>query len=771
MPFYIHAHDKIEGPWEAPELIAQSGIDEKTQVCTNENFSDWRELGEISELKLLLQMREANTQLREKKQVAEKQVRDLEDEYEDWARELHGKIADLNGRLEERLHKLDEAAQEISAKSRESELFKTRLRELKSQYLELKQYSEIQEKDFLGIRKLLKDKLDEREQELQKVRRTLDETTKKHAEREHALQEQERTCRKNDWEMRHMEEQWLEVHQQSKLLQEAKKRLEDDLRAAEADAVELRKTVLANEREVREAPARAMKAELEVHSLRETLESREADIEKFKAELAHNQELTHGLRLDHRLSLDKIAQLENELRKTEIQLRSAEQEIVRLNALSVEREHKAQELRAEIEERAAAMIEEKDMRIVELRKTADDRAAELLRAREEVAREQSEQKKLDVKWRAREEELREEIRQIEHHLFKYREDNEALERRSSETTRKLNKSQDAEAELRRQIERLKGILLRKTTRIEMLESYIKEPEERAAGEALHETAGASAAAGPGPRDQEGRGLQESKQAEKVQTHVLKNIEGRIQHIEGLNQLLRDNMHQMVSERHVEERRVDEADASLGRRFSRFLLWFLWCLLVCGVAWVLHDLIREERTAVVPLLEGVTVESPQRPVPPPVSQKAEAQPIIEQPAPIPAATKPEPAPPAVPVEAPEKPLQAAPIPAPLKKITVYNKVSIKEEDITEPEQAPINEKITAAPEKVEAKEEENDDSELPEEIFVQPEEADEETKPEAAEDIVEEMLPGVPARKTKPQDDGGAADNPDHMPGFSGSAQP
>ncbi len=286
MRYYILANDKIAGPFEPRELIEQSNVGEKASVCTTERFSEWMSLGSINELKLLLEMRDSNRDLREKKSAAQAQVREIEDEYESWARQLHGKIAGLNAQLTQRLIQLDEASEALTAKGRESELFKSRLRELKSHYLELKQYNEVQEKEFHLLRRHLHEKIAERDAHLRKLQDKLDKTKQAQDEREHALQEAERTYKKNTWEMSHMEDQWLEIHQQKKVLEENNRKLEDELRTAKADIAELRRRVEANEREVREAPARAMKAEIEAASLRETLTRREQDLQKLKSLLA-----------------------------------------------------------------------------------------------------------------------------------------------------------------------------------------------------------------------------------------------------------------------------------------------------------------------------------------------------------------------------------------------------------------------------------------------------------------------------------------------------
>lgn len=495
MSYYVKRKDRIEGPWETRELIAQPGVNEATQICTSQNFSDWKELGTIPELQILLQMRSTQAQLIEKKQEAELQVRELEEEYETWARDLHGKIAELNTQLAEKLKKLDDASGALDAKNRESELFKTRLRELKGQYLELKQYSEIQEKDFHKLREHLRAKASEKEEEVRALKNELEQARKRHDQREHALQESERKSRQNNWEMSRMEEQWLEVHQKNKILEEERARLEENLRKASADADAQKKRAEANEHEVREAPARAMRAEVEAAALKETLAAKEIQIQeaakhkediiaRLRSELEQFAESAQAAQLRRREALDRIAVIESQLKEKDLHLVTQTQEVVRLKSLNAEKE-----------EQTSRLIGEKDIRLQELKADILDSRSELQQAAERIVREQMEHKRLDAQWRAREEELRsqrqvrenelqERIRELESQVSKYRKETDAFELNERETHRKLRKMIDKDAELHHQNERLKRVLIRKESYIENLEARLqdvsKDNKEKAA---------------------------------------------------------------------------------------------------------------------------------------------------------------------------------------------------------------------------------------------------------------------------------------------------
>ena len=567
MQYYVYRNDKIEGPWPARELIAQPGMDERTQVCTEENFAEWTDIGDIEELSLLLKLREANGALREKAQSAQEQVRTLEDEYENWARQLHQKIAEQNSLLEERLRKLDEAGGKLAAKDKETNIFKQRLTELKSQYLELKQFHDIQEDDHSKLRAHFQKKLSEQDDQLRASREELDAVRKAHDTREHELRERERRFAQNDWEMRHLEQQWQDLNKENKLLKDERSKLASELQRAQADAAQHKERADTGEQLAREAPLRAMKAETELQSLKETLRVREDDLSKLRAQAQETAERYEELRIAHRENLDKTAHLESQLTAARGQIQTIQQESVLERAKLIERENKFRQL-----------AEEKDRSLDRLQSETRLIKLETQKAQEQTSLEQSERNKAESRWQAREEELREEIRRTERILLKHKDAQEELDQLYRESSRKLKAVLDKEAENAQMIEKLRRVLVRKESRIEILEAQVGERKitlaSRAKGKQqiggvlpaqkrLYPEADESLG-DLGPVSGGGSGVHS-----RLQSFLLQRIEAKIDNIESSQARLKEEVTAVKEERLQESLRAEK---------YRFLKLFLLTLL-------------------------------------------------------------------------------------------------------------------------------------------------------------------------------------------------
>lgn len=301
-----------------------------------------------------------------------------------------------------------------------------------------------------------------------------------------------------------------------------------------------------------------MKAEVDAAALQETLTRYEQDMKRLK-------EADQNARGQRQEALHRTAYLENRLVKTEAKLKIDEQEIVRLEAARGERDN-AQ---------------------AGLRKAQDNEA-----------------------------ELRQEIRKTERDLFKYREDNESLEQRIREALRKLKKLQDKELDLQNQHEKLKRVIVRKDSRIEILESYLKEDKTEQSGRAA-EPAGVVS-------EREGSTtLPEKIDAKsRVQNLQLKKMVSKMENLESVNKLMQDNLRQVQAEKRKPIEVVKPAKPTISARAAAVILWLFWLVLLLGIGRILYDFwtyAPPPATSVTPPAPAIRPISPVEP--PPTEPKA------------------------------------------------------------------------------------------------------------------------------------------------------